>query len=69
MTMDEPPPDALGWLQWNWGTAYAITGAADRWMARRRDNGRLVIGSNPDELRGRLLADYRDQAVPREVAP
>jgi hypothetical protein len=69
MTMDEPPQDALGRLQWAWGTAYQITGASDRWVARRSDNGRLIAGGSPDELRELLKQDYEAEAVPREVAP
>jgi hypothetical protein len=69
MTMDEPPQDPLGQLQFGWGSAYQITGAAERWVARRRDNGRLLNAASPDELRGLLLRDYQDQPVPREVAP
>jgi len=35
MPMDEPPQDPLGQLQFGWGSAYQITGAAERWVARR----------------------------------
>jgi hypothetical protein len=69
MTMDEPPQDPLGRLQWDWGTAYQITGAAGRWVARRSDNGRLLNAGSPEGLQRLLEQDYRDQPVPREVAP
>lgn len=69
VAVDEPPAGALGRLQWSWGSAYAIAGAWGTWVARRRDNGRLLNADNPDRLRELLLQDYQDQPVPREVAP
>ena len=69
MAVDEPPADALGRLQWSWGSAYGIAGAWGAWVARRRDNGRLLSADSPDRLREMLLRDYQDQPVPREVAP
>jgi hypothetical protein len=33
-------------LQWHWGGAYQITGSAEHWLARRRDNGRLVTAQS-----------------------
>lgn len=56
-------------LQWHWGEAYQITGAAEHWLARRRDNGRLLNASGPDGLRELMIADYQDQPVPRETMP
>ena len=47
MTVDEPPQDALGRLQWSWGSAYGIAGAWGTWVARRRDNGRLLNADSP----------------------
>ena len=52
MTADEPPQDALGRLQWTGGRRTQIAGAAGRWVARRRDNGRLIVASGPEDLRG-----------------
>ena len=69
MTADEPPQDPLGRLQWTWGSAYAITGEADRWVARRADNGKLIAGGSPGDLQRLLIADYEAEPVPREVAP
>jgi hypothetical protein len=69
MTVDEPPQDALGRLQRAWGSAYSIAGAWGTWVARRRDNGRLLNADNPDRLRALLLRDYQDHPVPREVTP
>ena len=69
VAVDEPPADALGRLQWSWGSAYGIAGGWDTWVARRRDNGRLLNADSPDRLRELLLRDYQDQPVPREVAP
>src|ERR1700743_3811970 len=67
--VDEPPQDALGRLQWSWGSAYGIAGAWGTWVARRRDNGRLLNADSPDRLRELLLRDHQDQPVPREAAP
>jgi hypothetical protein len=69
MTADEPPQDALGRLQWTWGSAYQITGAADRWVARRSDTGRLLNSDSPEGLQRLLIKDYEAEPVPREVAP
>lgn len=69
MKADEPPQDPLGRLQWTWGSAYQITGAADRWVARRADNGRLLNAGSPDGLQRLLEQDYRAEPVPREIAP
>ena len=43
---------ALADLQWHWGSAYLITGAAGHWVAQRRDDGWTLIASGPGELRG-----------------
>jgi hypothetical protein len=69
LTAEEPPQDELGRLQWSWGSAYGIAGAWGTWVARRRDNGRLLHANNLDELRELLVRDYGDHPVPREVAP
>ena len=61
--------DALADLQWNWGSAYAIAGAAGSWVARRRDNGRLLSAVSPCLLRELIVRDYQDQPVPREDRP
>jgi hypothetical protein len=61
--------DALADLQFHWGSAYAIAGAAGCWVARRRDNGRLINAGGPDGLRELLAADYQTSPVPRELAP
>jgi hypothetical protein len=66
---DEPPQDALGRLQWSWGSAYGIAGAWSNWVARRRDTGRVLHAESADGLRALILRDYQDQPVPREVAP
>jgi len=62
MTMT--PLDAL---QWNWGEVYAITGAAGHWLAQRRDNGRKLTASAPDELRTLIIEDYAVQPVAHDA--
>ncbi len=61
--------DALADLQWNWGSAYLITGMAGHWLAQRRDDGRTLSASGPEELRELIIEDYRARPVPREAAP
>jgi hypothetical protein len=56
-------------LQWHWGGAYLITGAARHWLAQRRDNGRLLTASGPDELRELIQEDYEAQPVARDLTP
>ncbi len=57
---------ALRDLQWHWGETYQITGSGDRWLARRPDNGRLLVAAAPQELRDLIVADYTAQPVPRD---
>lgn len=56
---------ALRNLQWNWGEAYLITGAAGHWIAQRRDNGQMLAARCPDELRQMIIENYAVQQVPR----
>lgn len=57
--------DALRDLQWHWQEAYLITGAAEHWIAHRRDNGRMLAASSPDDLRALIIEDYAAEQVPR----
>ena len=66
---DETPREALALLQHDWGSAYGIAGAAGTWVARRRDNGRLLNADSPERLRELIARDYEGQRVPREIAP
>ncbi len=61
--------EALEDLQWHWGSAYLITGAAGHWIAQRRDNGRTLVASAPEGLRGLIIEDYAAQPVSRDVPP
>jgi hypothetical protein len=61
--------ETLGDLQWHWGSAYLITGAAGHWIAQRRDNGRTLTASGPGELRQMIIEDYEDQPVLRDDGP
>ena len=58
-------PDSLRDLQWHWGDAYLITGAAAHWIAHRRDNGLMLAAGSPEELRELIIEDYADQRVSR----
>ena len=61
--------EALEDLQWHWGSAYLITGAAGHWVAQRRDDGRTLTASRPGELRQMIIEDYEDQPVSRDAVP
>ena len=61
--------DALADLQWNWGSAYLITGMSGHWLAQRRDDGRTLSASGPDGLRELMIEDYAARPVSREAAP
>jgi hypothetical protein len=65
--MGEAGRPALADLQWHWGAAYWITGAARHWIAQRRDNGRTLVASSPDGLRELIIEDYAAQPVSRET--
>jgi hypothetical protein len=54
---------ALKGLQWNWGEAYAITGAAGHWLAQRRDNGQTLTAASPEELLTLIIEDYAAEPV------
>jgi hypothetical protein len=69
MTMATMAAELADLLKWNWGEAYLITGAAGKWIAHRRDNGRMLIASGPAELRGLIIADYAVQPVARDGSP
>lgn len=62
-------PAMLDELQWHWGRAYAITGAAVTWLAQRRDNGRTLVAAHPDALRQLIIEDYLSAPVSRQAAP
>jgi hypothetical protein len=57
---------ALEDLQWNWGEAYAITGAAGHWLAQRRDDGQTLTASTPEQLRELIIEDYAARPVTHE---
>ena len=61
--------DALADLQWNWGSAYQITGMGGHWLAQRQDDGRTLSASGPEELRKLMIEDYAAQPVSRDDAP
>jgi hypothetical protein len=61
--------DALADLQYHWGGAYLITGAGGHWIAMRRDDGRTLSASGPEELHELMTEDYAAQPVSREAAP
>jgi hypothetical protein len=61
--------EALADLQWHWGSAYLITGAAGHWVAQRRDDGRTLTARGPGELRELITEDYEARPVPRDAAP
>jgi hypothetical protein len=60
---------ALQGLQFHWGSAYLITGAAGHWIAMRRDNGQTLSASSPDELHTLIIEDYEARPVARDLTP
>jgi hypothetical protein len=64
--MREAGGPALADLQWHWGAAYLITGAAGHWIAQRRDNSGALVASGPEGLRELIRADYAAEPVSRE---
>ena len=68
MMMMSATAKALADLQWNWGSAYLITGAAGHWVAQRRDDGRTLAASGASELYEMVTDDYEARPVSREAA-
>ena len=60
---------ALRDLQWNWGSAYLITGVGEHWVALRRDDERTLAANGPDVLRELITEDYSARPVSRDIAP
>jgi hypothetical protein len=61
---DEP----LNALRWHWGEAYAICHPAyDTWIAERRDNHETLRDQTPMGLRDKIIADYMERKVSRDV--
>ena len=61
-----PPEEStspLTYLRWNWSEAYKITGAAQHWLAQRRDNDRTLTADSPESLRKLIIEDYSAQPV------
>jgi hypothetical protein len=59
------PAEALDYLRWHWGEAYEVTRLGPRWTARRRDTGKLLRATDPDELLSLIRAESpvtRDRA-------
>jgi hypothetical protein len=55
---------ALEHLDERWGETYDLAVTRASWVAKRLDNGRSLVASGPDELRGLIMADYDAQLVP-----
>ena len=49
-------PD-LAWLELAFGPVYALTAVTDGYLARRHDDGTVLLARSPGELRDRILAD------------
>ena len=57
---------ALTDLEFHWGEAYAISHDGG-WRARRRDGLGEITAADPDELDGKIRADYSQRPVPRDA--
>lgn len=63
MMPPDEPTSPLTYLQWNWGEAYEITGAAGHWLAQRRDDDPTLTADSPELLRELIIEDYSAQHV------
>ncbi len=63
MTMTTMTAEALAGLQRHWASAYLITGAAEHWVAQRRDDSQTLVASSPDALRELITEDYEARPV------
>jgi hypothetical protein len=59
---------ALDQLSWNWGEVYDLAVTRSGWVAKRLDNGRALVASEPNGLRELIIADYAAEPVCREAA-
>ena len=66
MTM--PTWRALDDLSWHWGQAYDLAVTRSGWVAKRLDNGRALVASDPDGLRELIWADHVRDPVSGEAA-
>jgi hypothetical protein len=46
----DSPADALSYLRYHWADAFDIRRSVNRWTARRRDTGKLLVTTDPDAL-------------------
>ena len=61
---DEPLDD----LRWHWGDAYLIHCLRlGTWVAQRKDSHATIGAEGPDELRDKIVADYRAHPVSRSA--
>jgi hypothetical protein len=63
------PPATLESLAFDWGDAYLISSVRDRWAALRRDAHYFLVADTLPRLETLIIADYRDNPVPREYDP
>lgn len=67
MSISKEDQTALNVLRWHWDEAYEISIVNDLWVARRKDNGRIVQAADPTRLRDKIIKDYSRQPVPRDA--
>ena len=66
---DRPPAVTLESVAFDWGDAYLLSCARDRWVALRRDSHRFLTAHTLTGLERAIEADYRDHPAPRDFGP
>ena len=62
-------PITLESLAFEWGDAYVLIYARDRWLALRRDSKRFLAADTLAGLGHAIEDDYRQHPVPRDFDP
>lgn len=57
---------ALDDLDKHWGAACDLAVTRSGWLAKRLDNNRALVASDPDGLRELIWADHAAESVSRE---
>jgi len=63
------PAVTLESVAFDWGDAYLLSYARDRWVALRRDSHRFLTAHTLTGLERAIEADYRDHPAPRHFGP
>ena len=53
----------LNWLDSQWGEAYDLAVTAAGWVAKRLDNGNVLVADCPGKLHALIASDQGDRCV------